>query len=41
MDLEAPQKSQEGAQALPRTNKGVLTCDWKILYQKHQKRLIG
>ena len=37
MALEAPQKSQEGAQGPPRTNKGVLTRDYGILYQKHQK----
>ena len=32
MALEAPQKSQEGAQGSPRTNKGVLKHDWGILY---------
>ena len=39
MALEAPQKSQEGAQGPPRTNKGVLTRDWEILYVNNEKQI--
>ena len=32
MALEAPQKSQEGAQGSLRENESVLTHDWGIIY---------